>query len=176
MRTRCPCGPCSQRNGCRRANRVTVAVTRCRHLLDAGHCRGPRRRAKPRKTPHLPRLPPACRLRASGRRDAPRGRCKDTRVNDSLPLRSRVARLEAVQSMLLEVGRLACTARDLDQFLAATHAAVGRILYAANFFVALYDAGDRTLRFPYFVDEVDAPEDPQRRFPVHGIDDSPTAK
>jgi signal transduction histidine kinase len=97
-------------------------------------------------------------------------------VNDSLPLRSRVERLEAVQAMLLEVGRLACTARDLDQFLAATHAAVGRILDASNFFVALHDAADSTLRFVYFVDEVDAPEDPDRRFPIGHPDESPTAQ
>ena len=96
-------------------------------------------------------------------------------MNDSASLQSRVERLEAVQAMLLEVARLACTAHDLDVFLAATHAAVGRILYAANFFVALFDAGDSTLRFVYFVDEVDAPEDPTRRFPVHDPEESPTA-
>ena len=96
-------------------------------------------------------------------------------MNDSASLQSRVERLEAVQAMLLEVARLACTAHDLDVFLGATHAAVGRILYAANFFVALFDAGDSTLRFVYFVDEVDAPEDPERRFPVRDPEESPTA-
>src|SRR5204863_4002116 len=98
-----------------------------------------------------------------------------TRVDDGESLRSRVERLEAVQAMLLEVGRLACTVRDLDPFLAAVHAAVARILYAANFFVALYDDADGTLRFAYYVDAVDAPEDPSARFPLHGPEDSPTA-
>ena len=96
-------------------------------------------------------------------------------MDDSTSLRARIDRLEAVQAMLLEVARLACTAHDLDVFLAATHAAVGRILYAANFFVALYDATDSTVRFVYFVDEVDPPEDPARRFPVHDPEESPTA-
>jgi signal transduction histidine kinase len=96
-------------------------------------------------------------------------------MDDSAQLRSRVERLEAVQAMLLDVGRLACTAHDLDQFLAATHQAVGRIMYAANFFVALYDAADSTIRFVYFVDEVDPPEDPARRFPLRSADESPTA-
>jgi signal transduction histidine kinase len=96
-------------------------------------------------------------------------------VDDTAALRARIDRLEAAQAMLLEVGRLSCTAHDLDQFLAATHAAVGRLLYAANFFVALYDAADSTLRFVYFVDEVDAPEDPALRFPVHDPEESPTA-
>ena len=96
-------------------------------------------------------------------------------VDNSAQLRLRVERLEAVQAMLLDVGRLSCTAHDLDQFLAATHEAVGRIMYAANFFVALYDAADATIRFAYFVDEVDPPEDPTRRFPMHRAEESPTA-
>lgn len=101
---------------------------------------------------------------------APAGRV----VNDSSHLHSRVERLEAVQAMLLQVGRLSCTARDLDQFLAAIHEAVAHILYAENFFVALYDAGDSTIRFVYFVDEADEPEDPARRFPIRHAEESPT--
>jgi len=96
-------------------------------------------------------------------------------MNDNAQLQLRVQRLEAVQAMMLQVGRLSCTAQDLDQFLAATHEAVARILYAANFFVALYDANDSTLRFVYFVDEVDAPDDPAERFPIRHAGESPTA-
>ena len=96
-------------------------------------------------------------------------------MDDMLQLQMRVKRLEAVQAMLLHVGRLSCTTYDLDEFLAATHEAVGRILYAANFYVALYDAADSTIRFVYLVDEVDPPEDPARRFPLRSADESPTA-
>ena len=96
-------------------------------------------------------------------------------MDDIEQLQLRVKRLEAVQAMLLHVGRLSCTTHDLDQFLAATHEAVGRILYAANFFVALYDPGDSTIRFVYFVDEVDPPEDPDQRFPLRNADESATA-
>ena len=96
-------------------------------------------------------------------------------VDDNAQLQLRVRRLEAVQAMLLHVGRLSCTAADLDQFLAATHEAVGWIMYAANFFVALYDKSDSSIRFAYFVDEVDPPEEPGRRFPLRSADESPTA-
>lgn len=96
-------------------------------------------------------------------------------MSDRDQLESRVRRLEAVQAMLLQVGQLSCTARDLDQFLEATHAAVSRIMYAMNFFVALYDANDSSIRFVYFVDELDAREDPEIRFPLHAADESPTA-
>lgn len=96
-------------------------------------------------------------------------------MDSSAQLQLRVNRLEAVQAMLLHVGRLSCTAGDLDHFLAATHEAVGRIMYAANFFVALYDPDDSSIRFVYFVDEVDGTEDPSRRFPLRAADESPTA-
>ncbi|MBS0213373.1 MAG: GAF domain-containing sensor histidine kinase [Proteobacteria bacterium] len=91
------------------------------------------------------------------------------------PTQSRIDRLEAVQAMLLQVGRLSCSTGDLDVFLKATHAAVAKILYAANFYVALYDPHDASLRFAYFVDEIDPPEDPQRRYPLHDPDASATA-
>ena len=96
-------------------------------------------------------------------------------MDDNAQLRMRVRRLEAVQTMLLHVGRMSCTSHDLDAFLAATHEAVGRILYAENFFVALYDPVDATIRFAYFVDEVDPAEDPARRFPLRSVDESPTS-
>ncbi len=96
-------------------------------------------------------------------------------MDDNAQLQMRVKRLEAVQAMLLHVGRLSCSTHDLGPFLAATHQAVGSIMYAANFFVALYDAADSSIRFVYFVDEVDAPEDPTQRYPLHATDESPTA-
>ncbi len=96
-------------------------------------------------------------------------------MDDNVQLRSRVRRLEAVQAMLLHVGRLSCTSHDLDGFLAAVHEAVGRILYAENFFVALYDPADSTIRFAYFVDEIDPPEDPTHRYPLRAPNDSATA-
>ncbi|MBS0194469.1 MAG: GAF domain-containing protein [Proteobacteria bacterium] len=91
------------------------------------------------------------------------------------PSQSRIERLEAVQAMLLHVGRLSCGTGDLEMFLKAVHAAVAKILYAANFYVALYDPRDASLRFAYFVDEVDPPEDPQQRYPLRDPDQSATA-
>ena len=46
-------------------------------------------------------------------------------MDSSTQSQSRVERLEAVQAMLLQVGRLSCTTSDLDSFLKATHEAVG---------------------------------------------------
>jgi signal transduction histidine kinase len=90
-------------------------------------------------------------------------------------MESRLNRLESVQAMLLEIGQLSTTCNDITQFVQAVHAALGRIMYSANFYVALSDREDGTVRFVYFVDEVDPPIDPQERVTLASPDQSPTA-
>ena len=87
----------------------------------------------------------------------------------------RLERLEAVQSMLLEIGRTSTSCSDITEFIRAVHRALGRIMYAANFYVALSDREDGTVRFVYFVDESD--EGPPLNKPVAlaSPDESPTA-
>ena len=77
-------------------------------------------------------------------------------------MESRLTRLEAVQTMLLEIGQKSSACTDISEFLQSVHAALGRIMYAANFFVALSDheGPANQVRFVYFVDEVDEPPDP----------------
>jgi len=71
-------------------------------------------------------------------------------------MENRLERLEAVQSMLLEIGQLSMSCTDISQFVGAVHRALGRIMYAANFYVALCDEEEGTVRFVYHFDEVDA--------------------
>jgi len=87
----------------------------------------------------------------------------------------RLDRLEAVQSMLLEIGQTSTSCSDITEFIRAVHRALGRIMYAANFYVALSDREDGTVRFVYFVDESD--EGPPLNHPVQlaSPDESPTA-
>jgi signal transduction histidine kinase len=87
----------------------------------------------------------------------------------------RLARLEAVQSMLLEIGQLSTTCSDITEFIGAVHRALGRIMYAANFYVALSDKEDGTVRFVYFVDEEDEIPDASQRITLAAPDESPTA-
>ncbi|MQA23309.1 GAF domain-containing sensor histidine kinase [Rugamonas rivuli] len=91
-------------------------------------------------------------------------------------MESRLTRLEAVQTMLLEIGQKSSSCTDISEFLQAVHAALGRIMYAANFFVALSDRDGpvNQVRFVYFVDEVDDPPSRDDLFElVEG--ESPTA-
>jgi signal transduction histidine kinase len=77
--------------------------------------------------------------------------------------------------MLLEIGQLSTTCSDITEFIRAVHRALGRIMYAANFYVALSDRADGTVRFVYFVDELDATPDPDEKVTLASPDQSPTA-
>jgi signal transduction histidine kinase len=91
-------------------------------------------------------------------------------------MESRLTRLEAVQAMLLEIGQKSSDCTDISEFLQAVHAALGRIMYAANFFVALsdHDGPVNQVRFVYYVDELDEAPDPDQLF-LQVAGQSPTA-
>ncbi len=60
-----------------------------------------------------------------------------------------------IQDALYRIAELASAASDMREFYAAIHAIVGELMHANNFFIALFDAANNTLNFPYYADEVD---------------------
>jgi PAS domain S-box-containing protein len=87
--------------------------------------------------------------------------------------RRRLAELEVVeaerasaarlQEALYRIAELASTARDLQEFYRAIHRVVAELMYASNFYLALYDEERRLISWPYYVDEADTdPPDPNR--------------
>ncbi len=64
-------------------------------------------------------------------------------------------RTAAVQETRARVADAAENARDLGEFYASVHRLVGDLIDARNFYIALWDADEKLLRFPYFVDEFD---------------------
>jgi GAF domain-containing protein/CheY-like chemotaxis protein len=88
-----------------------------------------------------------------------------TKAAEIAAARERIAELEAreamhersahVQSALYRIAETASTAEDMQTFYAAMHEIVGELMYAANFYIALYDADRGLLNFPYYADEVD---------------------
>ena len=90
-------------------------------------------------------------------------------------MESRLDRLEAVQSMLLEIGQLSASCTDITEFIGAVHRALGRIMYADNFYVTLAEREDGTVRFVYFVDTVDQGPSPDERVTLASPEQSPTA-
>jgi PAS domain S-box-containing protein len=71
-------------------------------------------------------------------------------------------RVEALSSALYRVAEKSSTAHDLQQFFAAVHSIVDELMYARNFYIAIYDSATELLSFPYFVDEQDAAPAPKK--------------
>lgn len=69
-------------------------------------------------------------------------------------------RAEAMQAALYAISEAAHSAEDLQALYQQVHQVVGQLLPADNFFVALHDAANKQLVFPYYVDQFDAPPDP----------------
>ncbi len=67
---------------------------------------------------------------------------------------------EAERQTLLEVMREANATPDLGTFMKLVHRAVSRVVYAENFFVALYDKATGLFEEVYLVDQYDAPSPP----------------
>ncbi|HEY2981685.1 MAG TPA: GAF domain-containing protein, partial [Anaerolineales bacterium] len=67
-----------------------------------------------------------------------------------------------VQAASTRIAEAALTAPTLDGLLAEIHAAIGKIVPARNFYVALYDLDQDEMSFPYFVDERNTSRPPQK--------------
>jgi diguanylate cyclase (GGDEF)-like protein len=62
---------------------------------------------------------------------------------------------ERLQAALFRIAELANSTESLEEFYAAVHRAVGGLLYARNFYIALLSEDREHLTFPYSVDERD---------------------
>jgi len=71
-------------------------------------------------------------------------------------------RSEVLRSALYRIAEETSSAENLPQFYRAIHNIVGELMYARNFYIALYDPGTQYLSFPYWVDEIDPPPAPRR--------------
>ena len=62
---------------------------------------------------------------------------------------------EKVQAALYRIAELASAAHDMHEFYAAVHSVVSELMYAENFFIALYDEERELISWPYYADTVD---------------------
>jgi diguanylate cyclase (GGDEF)-like protein len=78
-----------------------------------------------------------------------------------------------LQQALFAIADLASSDHDMDSMLRSLHEIVGKLMYARNFFIALYDRQRDSLRFIYFADEVDeAMYDPEQEIPTEQLKES----
>ncbi len=76
-------------------------------------------------------------------------------------------RSELLRQALFEIADLASGTLDLPIMLRKVHSIVGELMYAENFYIVLYDDVRQTMRFLYFVDQLDPwVNDPDQEIPV----------
>ncbi|MEA2606093.1 MAG: hypothetical protein QOI00_850, partial [Chloroflexota bacterium] len=102
--------------------------------------------------------------------DAPAGSELDALRAKIAALESREAeheRSETVQAALYRIAEAASAAQDLQAFYREVHETVATLMFAENFYIALYDEARQALNYPYYADTVDDDiPDPQAWFPV----------
>jgi PAS domain S-box-containing protein/putative nucleotidyltransferase with HDIG domain len=74
---------------------------------------------------------------------------------------------ERLQNAVYQIAQAADESPSLDDLFKSVHASIRSVMPANNFYIALYDAANDLLSFPYFVDEVDAPPAPLK--PAKGL-------
>ena len=80
----------------------------------------------------------------------------------------RLEQAEKLQRSLYAIADMAGSDLDMPDMLRGLHRIVADLMYAENFYIALYDRERDSLRFLYFADVVDdqvlaGPGDPARR-------------
>jgi PAS domain S-box-containing protein len=88
-------------------------------------------------------------------RDRPNREALERRLAELERAESGRDRAEQVQAALYRIAETASTAADMQDFYANVHATLRELMYADNFYIALYDAERDTINFPYYVDQVD---------------------
>lgn len=87
-----------------------------------------------------------------------------------------LSQAERLHHALYQIANLASmTSSDMASMFDDLHAIVGSLMYAKNFYIALYDAKHGSIRYPYFADSLDEdPPDPTDTFKMADIENSPT--
>ncbi|HTK96171.1 MAG TPA: PAS domain S-box protein [Terriglobales bacterium] len=75
-------------------------------------------------------------------------------------------RAEALQDALYRIADKTSTVSDLSELYREIHRIVGELMFAGNFYIALYDAPTNTITFPYAVDEIDTFPEPVTPVPA----------
>src|SRR5262245_10214472 len=92
------------------------------------------------------------------------GASPEQRIGELEAELGRQADATRTQAALYRIAELASRAPEMDDFYRGIHEIVGELLYAENFYIAVYDPSRREISFPFFVDAEDS--DPEIWRPV----------
>jgi len=68
---------------------------------------------------------------------------------------SKRKRTEFENQILFEISQGVTTTSNLDELMKLIHSSLGKVVYAENIFVALFDQTTGLFSFPYFIDKID---------------------
>ena len=72
---------------------------------------------------------------------------------DIKALRKRLKDSELIQSSLYKIAEAAHAAKNLDDLYFAIHSIISKLMYAKNFYIAIFDKENKKISFPYNVDQ-----------------------
>jgi diguanylate cyclase (GGDEF)-like protein/PAS domain S-box-containing protein len=64
---------------------------------------------------------------------------------------------EILQDALYRISEAVNSTVSLDNLYRMIHGIVSELIHARNFYIAIYNPEDKSIRFPYFIDEIDEP-------------------
>jgi PAS domain S-box-containing protein len=67
---------------------------------------------------------------------------------------------ELERQVIYEISQSVAMTENLNELMKSIHQSLGKILYAENYYVALYDKNTGLFSFPYFVDQFDTTPEP----------------
>ncbi|MDQ3288078.1 MAG: EAL domain-containing protein [Pseudomonadota bacterium] len=79
---------------------------------------------------------------------------------------AQLAHAEKLQRALFAIADMAGSDLDMPQMLQGLHGIVGSLMYAENFYIAMYERDSDTMRFLYFADSVDEIGPPDSEMPM----------
>jgi diguanylate cyclase (GGDEF)-like protein len=86
----------------------------------------------------------------------------NTRITGTLRDIHDVKMAEKTQAAVFQISEAAHTCTELEDMYRRIHYSIAELLPAKNLFIALYDRATEILSFPYYIDEIDAPPEPEK--------------
>ena len=80
---------------------------------------------------------------------------KKNNTENNKDLRDRLKHSDLIQSSLYKIAKAAHTAKNLHDLYASIHNIISKLMYAKNFYIAIFDKEQNYLYFPYYVDQKD---------------------